>query len=112
MIQPNLSPCPFCGKPGTLWQHDITEQWQAGCWACGARTIKHSLKQEALRRWNERADATKVLQDQREIIVELLSALMSVYTRRTEIEQCLVWAEWDNVRDILDSTYNSDIMRG
>ena len=62
MNEAKIKACPFCGKPPTIKQAGRTNYWWVGCVihlgpessGCG---VSHSdyIREEAIRKWNERA---------------------------------------------------------
>lgn len=51
-----LKPCPFCGSEKVHICSDAVGNFYAWCGPCNARTCKKSTKDEAIERWNRRAE--------------------------------------------------------
>jgi Lar family restriction alleviation protein len=54
-----LKPCPFCGEDNPIMQVDKEEYsltYCVQCWHCDCRTDDYPNEEEAIERWNRRAD--------------------------------------------------------
>ncbi len=53
----DLKPCPFCGS-GNLDLSNLVDEddWFVSCCQCGTQQIANHTKQEAINRWNSRAE--------------------------------------------------------
>lgn len=56
-MQEKLKNCPFCNGTATLHSTDMCETIYAVCMNCGCRTIDYKHAQEAIEKWNRRANA-------------------------------------------------------
>ena len=54
-----LKKCPFCGEDNPIMQVDKEEYsltYYVQCWYCGCRTDDYPTEEEAIERWNRRAE--------------------------------------------------------
>ena len=63
MSEPALRPCPFCGAPGKLFDHQMDQKttlWWVQCSNshCIARRQVMDDREAAIAAWNERKDGT------------------------------------------------------
>lgn len=63
MSKPALRPCPFCGAPGKLFDHQMDQKttlWWVQCnnSHCIARRQVMDDREAAIAAWNERKDGT------------------------------------------------------
>ena len=111
MSEAKIKACPFCGKPPTIKQAGRTNYWWVGCEihlgpesiGCG---VSHSdyIREEAIRKWNERAgdrepatsqttepstlaSATCSLADERSLSDLLAAALVGEYPAEAALKR-------------------------
>lgn len=96
-----IEPCPFCGDSAVVeiqWVQDTRiygrkSPWAAHCICCGTTGVKSTDKNEAIRRWNQRAPSKQLTQTQQklDVAVETLE----------EIAKHESW-DWDSIRCVVD----------
>ena len=59
MNQPELKPCPFCGREAQIWQGIEHSSYRVACksqYECAAQVGPYDTEEEAVEAWNKRTN--------------------------------------------------------